>query len=151
METRVTLKYFVHGFNYQILFIKSKCSKEKLSSSVISIFPNFFAEFVQKISMTKIKLLSVTFVKFGFILNVTILIVQITGIFKTFEILQHNINSLSTPYQATKPSSLVVPVLIVMKNLWNDRNNSLLLKPSTNSELLVNQFNNTTPENSNDP
>ena len=36
-------------------------------------------------------------------------------------------------------------------DLENDHNSSLSLKPSTNLELLVNQFNNATPENSNDP
>ena len=38
-----------------------------------------------------------------------------------------------------------------MKELENDHNSSLLLKPSPNLELLVNQFNNTTQENNNDP
>ena len=33
----------------------------------------------------------------------------------------------------------------------NDHNSSLSLKPSSNLELLVNQFNNATPENCNDP
>ena len=37
-----------------------------------------------------------------------------------------------------------------LKELENDHNNSLLLKPSQNLELLANQFNNATPEN-NDP
>ena len=37
------------------------------------------------------------------------------------------------------------------KDLENDHNSSLSLKPSLNLELLVNQFNNATPENSNDP
>ena len=37
-----------------------------------------------------------------------------------------------------------------MENLENDHDDSLLLKPS-NLELLVNQFNNATPENGNDP
>ena len=37
------------------------------------------------------------------------------------------------------------------KDLENDHNSSLSLKPSSNLELLVNQFNNATPENSNDP
>ena len=36
------------------------------------------------------------------------------------------------------------------KDLENDHNISLSLKPSLNLELLVTQFNNTTPENSND-
>ena len=37
------------------------------------------------------------------------------------------------------------------KDLENGHNSSLSLKPSSNLELLVNQFNNVTPENSNDP
>ena len=36
-------------------------------------------------------------------------------------------------------------------NLEIDHNGSLSLKPFSNLELLVNQFNNATPENSNDP
>ena len=45
--------------------------------------PNFLARFLQKMSMAKLKLLSVTFVNFRFVLNVTTLNIQITGIFKT--------------------------------------------------------------------
>ena len=41
--------------------------------------------------------------------------------------------------------------IIQWKDLENDPDSSLLLKPSSNLELLVNQFNNATPENSNDP
>ena len=37
------------------------------------------------------------------------------------------------------------------KDLENDHNSSLSLKPSSNLELLINQFNNATPENGNDP
>ena len=37
------------------------------------------------------------------------------------------------------------------KDLENDHNSSLSLKPSSNLALLVNQFNNATPENGNDP
>ena len=36
------------------------------------------------------------------------------------------------------------------KDLQNDHNSSLSLKPSLKLELLVNQFNNATPENGND-
>ena len=36
-------------------------------------------------------------------------------------------------------------------DLENDNNSSLSSKPSSNLELLVNQFNNATPENTNDP
>ena len=38
-----------------------------------------------------------------------------------------------------------------LQELENDHNSSLLLKPSLNLELLINQFNNATPENNNDP
>ena len=37
------------------------------------------------------------------------------------------------------------------KDLENDHDSSLLLKPSSNLELFVNQFNNAIPENGNDP
>ena len=37
------------------------------------------------------------------------------------------------------------------KDPENDHNSSLLLKPSSNLELLVNHFNNAIPENGNDP
>ena len=40
--------------------------------------------------------------------------------------------------------------IIQWKDLENDNASSLSLKPSSNSEILVNQFNNITPENSND-
>ena len=40
---------------------------------------------------------------------------------------------------------------IQLKELENDHNSSLLLKPLPNLELLVNQFNNATPENNKDP
>ena len=41
--------------------------------------------------------------------------------------------------------------ITLWKDLQNDHNSSLSFKPSSNLELLVNQFNNTTPENSNGP
>ena len=63
-------------FTYQISLTNSYyCSKQKLTLCVILIIPNFLARFVQKMSMTKIKLFSVTSVSFGFILNITTLII----------------------------------------------------------------------------
>ena len=41
-------------------------------------------------------------------------------------------------------------IITQWKDLENDHDSSLLLKPS-NLELLVNHFNNATPENGNDP
>ena len=38
-----------------------------------------------------------------------------------------------------------------LKEIENDHKSSLLLKPPPNLELLVNQFNNPTSENNNDP
>ena len=58
--------------------------------------------------------------------------------------LQHNF-----PFQ--------LPIKYITKNFWlvkdleNDHASSLSLKLSPNLELLVNQFSNATPENSNDP
>ena len=40
---------------------------------------------------------------------------------------------------------------IQWNDLENDHDSSLSLKPSSNLELLINQFNNATPENNNDP
>ena len=57
-----------HSQNYSVV-------NRNQTSCVISIIPNFLAGFVQKMSMTKIKLFSVTSVNFGFILNVTNLII----------------------------------------------------------------------------
>ena len=104
-------------FTYQISLTNSYCSKEKLTSYVILVMSNFLARFVQKMSMTKIKLFSVTSVNFGIILNVTTLIIQITGICKTVMnpgIAQNVVaqSFLLTPYQATKTSWLVVLTLI---------------------------------------
>ena len=41
--------------------------------------------------------------------------------------------------------------IIQWKDIENDHATSLSLKPSSNLEFLVNQFNNATPKNSNDP
>ena len=43
----------------------------------MSIIPNFLAGFAQKMYMTKIKVFNVTFVNFGFILHITILIIRL--------------------------------------------------------------------------
>ena len=62
---------------------------------------------------------------------------------------------LSIPYLATKTSWFVGTNtdsnITQWKDLGNDHDSLLLLKPFSNLELLVNQFNNTTPENGNDP
>ena len=86
--------------------------------------------------MKKIKLFRVTSMNFGFMLNVTILIIQIN--------LPSRKNFLacciSTDSNITQ-----------WKDLENDHNNLLSLKPSSYLELLVNQISNATPENSNGP
>ena len=73
-------------------------------------------------SMAKIKLFSETSVNFGLILNVTNLIIEITGIFRNvmnLGIVQTVAAQffLSTPYQATKSSWLVVLALIVTSHI----------------------------------
>ena len=64
--------------------------------------------------------------------------------------LQYNF---STPFQVIKTSKLVVLILTVTsysRKIENDHDSSLSLKPSSSLKLLVNQFNNATPENCND-
>ena len=70
-------------------------------------------------SLTKIKLFSVTPVNFGFILKVTILIIYTTGINKTATNpgIAWNVAAefcLLTPYLVTKTSSFVVQTLIII-------------------------------------
>ena len=48
-------------------------------------------------------------------------------------------------------SSTLTTRPLLHKDLENDHDSSLLLKPSSNLELSVNQFNNATPKNGKDP
>ena len=64
--------------------------------------------------------------------------------------MQHN-NSLSSNSNFLACCSNTDNNITQWKDLENDCGSSLLLKPSSNLELLVNQFNNATPENGNDP
>ena len=82
-------------------------------------------------SMAKIKLFSETSVNFGFILNVTNLIIEITGIFRTvmnLGIVQIVAAQffLSTSYQATKSSWLVVQTLIATSHSGEISNTILI-------------------------
>ena len=92
-------------------------------------------------SMAKIKPFSVTSVNFGSILNVTNLIIQITGIFKTvmnpgiIQIVAAPLSSLSSNKNITQ-----------WRDLEHNPDSSLALKSTSNLELLVNQFNNATPQ-----
>ena len=103
--------------------------------------------------MTKIKLFSVISVNFGFLLNVTNLIKFLQTCDESWYCMEccnttFSFNSLSSNknFLATNTDSNIKQ----WKDLENDHNISLSLKPSLNLELLVTQFNNTTPENSND-
>ena len=103
-------------------------------------------------TLTKIKLFSVTSVNFGFILNVTILIIWTTGIFKSAKswycieccskIFHFNKNFLTCCLNTDNSNTHWI-------DLGNDHNTSLSFRPSSSLELLVKQFNNATPENSN--
>ena len=63
--------------------------------------------------------------------------------------MQHN-NSLSSNRNFLACCSNTDNNITQWKDLENDHGSSLLLKPSSNLELLVNQFNNVTPENGSD-
>ena len=146
--------------NYQISLTESYCSKQKLTSCVMSSITNFLAGFVQKISLTKVKLFSVTSVELW------------------VHIKCNNPNYLDYRYLQNCHESwyciefcctrFLFNSLFTNKNLldccantdnnttqWiflkNEHNSSLLLKLSSNLKLLVNQFNNATPEKSYDP
>ena len=107
---------------------------------------------------TKIKLFSVTLVNFGFIcnnfnyLNYRYLqncdeswyCIECCSTIFPFNSLSSNKNFLAC---CTNTDSNITQ----WKDLENDHDSSLLLKPSSNLELLVNQLNNATPENGNDP
>ena len=70
-STNCVLASYLSDFTHKV----TNCCKQGLTSCVISLIPNFLAGFVKKMYLTKIKLFSVTSVNFGFILNVTILII----------------------------------------------------------------------------
>ena len=112
--------------------------------------------------MTKIKLFSVTSVSFG---------LQVSSKLWWF-LISHRIFNTIFPFNylsSDKTSWLVALVLLIKwqnflacctstdsntiqwTDIENDHDSSLSLKSSSNLELLVNQFNNTTPENSTDP
>ena len=102
---------------HQISFTKSQCSKQVLNLMCGVNHPKFPSRICAKMSMTKINLLRVISVNFGFILNVTNSIIQIIGNYKTVMNSGNaqNVAALfffSTPYQATQSSWFVVQTLI---------------------------------------
>ena len=99
--------------------------------------------------MAKVKLFNVTSVKIWILIKCNNLIIQITGIFKSVvnpgiaqNVAVHFFFLL--PYKATKTSCLA-PTLIVTSH------SGKIQKAFIIAQLLVNQFNNATRENSNDP
>ena len=89
-----------------------------------------------------------------------ILIIQITGILKKCDESRYCIQCCSTifPFNSLSNNKNFLACctntdsnITQWKDLENDHNSSLSLKFSSNLQLLVKQFNNTTPENCNDP
>ena len=67
----IVLASYLSDFTHKI----TECSKQELTSYTCNItYPKFPCRICIKMSLTKIKLFSMTSVNFGFILNVTILI-----------------------------------------------------------------------------
>ena len=106
-------------FTYHISLTYSYCSKQKLTSCVILIIPNFLT---RKLEVSKLMNPDV-------VQNVAAEL-----------LLSSNKKYLACCTDTDSNRQ--------WKDLENDHNSSLLLKPS-NLEILVNQFNNTTPENGN--
>ena len=102
---------------HQISLTKLQCSKQKLNLMCNISYSKFPCRICAKNVHGKDKLFSGTSVNFGFILNVTNLTIQITGIFKTVmnPVIVQIVAAqffLSTPYQATNFFWLVVQTLI---------------------------------------
>ena len=142
---------------YQILLTKSQCSKQKLTSCVISIILNLLEGFVQKMFLTKIRLSFVTSVNYGFLLNVTIFLFRLQVFSNGDEYwcfieccsTIFLLNSLSSNKKFLACCTSTDGDITQQKDLENDHNSSLSLKPSLNLELLVKELGSATPENSN--
>ena len=106
--------------------------------------------------MIKTKLFSVTSVNFGFILNVTLDSYYLQNCGESWYCIYccstiFLFNSLSSNKKFLAFCTNTDNIITQWRDLEHYHNSSLSLKPSLNLELLVNQFNNATPENSNDP
>ena len=106
--------------------------------------------------MTKTKLFSVTSVNFGFILNVTLDSYYLQNCGESWYCIYccstiFLFNSLSSNKKFLAFCTNTDNIITQWRDLEHYHNSSLSLKPSLNLELLVNQFNSATPENSNDP
>ena len=107
--------------------------------------------------MTKIKLFNVTSMNFGFTLNVTFNYLDyryLQNCHESWYCIEccstiFPLNSLSSNKSFLACCTGSDSNFIQSKELENDDNSSLLLKSSPNLELLVNQFNDATPENNN--
>ena len=111
-------------------------------------------------SLKMLKLFSVTSGNFGFILNVTILINLDYRYLQNSNESWYCIECCSTifPFNSLSSNKSYLACCTNTDNsttqwidLENDHISSLSLKPSSNLELLVNQFNNFIQENNNDP
>ena len=150
------LSYLHQLFAYQISFTKLKHSKQKLTSCVISIIPNVVTENVHgknravECDLCKlqihIKFNNCNYLDYRYLQNCDESWYCIECCSTIFPF-----NSLSSNKKFLACCTNTDSNIIQWKDLENDHASSLSLKPSSNLELLVNQFSNATPENSNDP
>ena len=141
-----------HSQNYSVV-------NRNQTSCVISIIPNFLAGFLQKMSMTKIKLFSVTSELWIHIKCNKLTYLDCRQL-QNYDESWYCIDCCSTIFSFNSLSSnknfLACCIntdnnITQWRDLEHDHNSSLSLKPSLNLELLVNRFNNGTPQNSKDP
>ena len=143
---------------YQISFTRSKCSKQKLTSCVMSIIPHFFARNVHdkdkavQCDLCKfwihIKCNNLNYLDYRYLQNCdeSWCSIEFCSTIFPFNSLSSNKNFLACCISTDCDSNFMQ-----LKEIGNDHNGLLLLKPLPTIELLVYQFNNATPENNNDP
>ena len=155
-STNCVLASYLSDFTHKF----TECCKRELTSCVISLIPNFFAGFVKKNVSDKdkavqcdpcelcvhIKFSNLNYLDYRYLQNrnESWYCIECCSAIFPFNFLLSDKNFLSCCTNTDNNNTHWI-------DLENDHNSSLSLKPSSNLELLVNQFNNATSENSNDP
>ena len=138
----------------KIFMVRSKWNTVTATKNkdLIPLLQNFHVNYALKISASIIKQFDVISFKYGSTLNVTILIILITNIYKV--VTNHGIASLVRQCSFHLNNQKFLGFI----NNNNDNNNEsknsnsyLILKPPQDLALLFNQFNNVNPENNSNP
>ena len=145
-----------NNFTLSSKSISATAAKNKnLILIVIPLLQNFCVNYALKMSMTMIMQFYVISVKHGSTLNVTMLIILITNIYKVATNHGISFTTMLFPFGNLNNQKFLG---FINNNNNNNNNNesknsnsSLILKPPPDLALLCNQFNNAIPENNSDP